>query len=54
MKTNVETSATWSSLNGYDDTITLEVKETITVSALFLDVYEDDNSGEVTVSILDA
>ncbi|NEQ73059.1 MAG: hypothetical protein F6K23_08210 [Okeania sp. SIO2C9] len=54
LKTNVETSATWSSLNGYDDTITLEVKETITVSALFLDVYEDDNSGEVTVSILDA
>ena len=53
-KTNVETTATWSSLNGYDDTITLEVKETTTVSALLIDVYEEDNSGEITVSILDA
>jgi len=54
LKTNVETSATWSSLNGYDDTMTLEVKEKITVSALLLDVYEKDNSGEIVVSILDA
>lgn len=53
-KTNVETSATWSSLNGYDDTITLEVKETTNVSALLLDVYKHDNSGVITVSILDA
>ncbi len=41
-------------MNGYDDTMTLEVKETITVSALLLDVYEEDNSGEIVVSILDA
>ncbi|NES73813.1 MAG: hypothetical protein F6K24_55850 [Okeania sp. SIO2D1] len=54
LKTNVETSATWSSLNGYDDTITLEVKEAIIVNALFLDTHEGDNDGEVTVSILDA
>ncbi len=54
LKTNVETVATWSSLNGYDDTMTLEVKEQITVSALLLDVYEEDNSGEIVVSILDA
>ncbi|NEP80641.1 MAG: hypothetical protein F6K17_23685 [Okeania sp. SIO3C4] len=54
LKTNVETTATWSSLNGYDDTMTLEVKETATISALLLDVYEKDNSGEIVVSILDA
>ncbi len=41
-------------MNGYDDTMTLEVKETITVSALLLDVYEKDNSAEIVVSILDA
>ncbi|MDY7003515.1 MAG: hypothetical protein SWX82_05970 [Cyanobacteriota bacterium] len=54
LKTNVETTATWSSLNGYDDTITLEIKETTTISALLLDVHEKDNSGEIVVSILDA
>lgn len=53
-KTNVETTATWSSLNGYDDTLTLEVKETTNVCAALLDVNKKDNSGEVVVSILDA
>lgn len=53
-KTNVETTATWSSLNGFDDTLTLEVKETTNVCAALLDTNKDDNSGEVVVSILDA
>ena len=53
-KTNVETTTTWSSLNGYDDTITLEVKETTTVCAALLDTNKYDNSGEIVVSILDA
>ena len=53
-KTNVETSATWSSLNGYDDTITLEVKETTNVCAAILDTNKYDNSGEIVVSILEA
>ena len=53
-KTNAETTTTWSSLNGYDDTITLEVKETTTVCAVLLDTNKYDNSGEIVVSILDA
>ena len=54
LKTNVETVATWSSLNGYDDTLTLEVKEKITVNVVLIDVYGEDNSGEMVISILDA
>lgn len=54
LKTNVRTSATWTSLNGFDDTVTLEVHTPTTISALLLDVYEEDNSGEITVTILDA
>lgn len=51
-KTNLEVGATWSTLNGFDDTLTLEVKETTTISGLFLDTYERDNTGEITLSIL--
>jgi hypothetical protein len=51
-KTNVEVGATWSTLNGPDDTLTLEVKETTTLSGLFFDTYERDNTGEITLSIL--
>jgi|SRR5579883_873403 hypothetical protein len=51
-KTNVEVGATWYTLNGYDDTLTLEVKETTTISGLFFDTYERDNTGEITLSIL--
>ena len=54
LKTGELTGATWSSLNGYDDTITLKVEEKSTVSALFLDTNKQDNSGEIVVSILDA
>ncbi|MCL2923621.1 MAG: hypothetical protein MGF17_03075 [Trichodesmium sp. MAG_R04] len=54
LKTNVETKATWSSLNGYDDTITLVVKENTNISGLFLDVYKQDNTGNIVISILDA
>ena len=51
-KTNVEVGATWSTLNGYDDTITLEVIETLKLSALFFDTYKDDNVGQIILSIL--
>ena len=50
-KTNVQVGASWSSLNGYDDTLTLEILETAKLCALFLDTYAEDNSGEVTLSI---
>jgi phosphate transport system substrate-binding protein len=51
-KTNVAVNATWSSLNGYAETLTLEVLEPATLCAFFFDTHKDDNEGEVTVSIV--
>jgi hypothetical protein len=51
-KTNVEVEATWSSLNGYDDTLTLEVKTTATLCAFFFDTHLDDNTGTVEISVV--
>lgn len=50
--TGVEVGATWVSLNGYDDVLVLDVVETTTLAGLFLDTYEKDNTGKVTLSIL--
>ncbi|MFM7423745.1 MAG: hypothetical protein ACKO7W_01875 [Elainella sp.] len=50
-KTGVPVNATWSSLNGYDDVLTLEVLEPATLCAFFFDTYIDDNEGEVQLSI---
>ncbi|MGK7900737.1 MAG: hypothetical protein AB4352_04865 [Hormoscilla sp.] len=52
LQTGNETIATWESLNGYSDTVTLEVKETVTVNALFIDTNKSDNTGQVSLSIL--
>ena len=49
--TNFEIGATWTTLNGYDDTLVLEIKNRATICALFFDVNKTDNSGAVTVSI---
>ncbi len=51
-KTNAPVQATWSTLNAYDDTLTLEVLETTTLCAFFLDTYVDDNHGELTLSVI--
>jgi phosphate transport system substrate-binding protein len=51
-KTKVEVGSTWSSLNGYDDLLTLHVRETATLSAFFFDTEVDDNQGEVNLSIV--
>lgn len=51
-KTGVEVGATWSSLNGYDDTLTLEVLEPATLSAFFFDTHIDDNEGEDHLSVV--
>jgi phosphate transport system substrate-binding protein len=51
-KTKVEVGSTWSSLNGYDDLLTLRVLETTTLSAFFFDTEADDNQGEVTLSVV--
>jgi len=49
--TNIEVGATWVSLNGYDDTLLLNVLEPATLCAFFFDTYMDDNEGEVRLSI---
>lgn len=51
-KTNTVVEATWSTLNGDDDTLTLEVIETTTLCAFFFDSYLEDNQGEVTISVV--
>lgn len=51
-KTNVPVNATWSTLNGYDETLTLEVQETSTLHAFFFDTHPDDNDGEVTLTVI--
>ncbi len=49
--TGVETGATWTTLNGYQDKLTLEVKEKAVLCALFFDIDQTNNSGSVTLSI---
>lgn len=49
--TGVEVKATWSSLNGYGDSITLEVYEPANVCGFFFDTHLEDNEGAVTVGI---
>jgi hypothetical protein len=51
-KTRVEVDATWASLNGYDDALTLEVKETATLCAFFFDTQLEDNKGELNLSVV--
>jgi hypothetical protein len=51
-KTGVAVTATWSSLNGYDDTLSLEVLEPATLCAFCFDTYIKDNDSEVQLSIV--
>ncbi len=51
-KTEVEVGATWSTLNGYDDSLVLEVIEPATLCAFFFDTHPDDNEGEILLSIV--
>lgn len=50
LKSGIEVPAGWSTLNGYDDTLTLAVSEEVTLCAFFFDVELGDNAGTVTVS----
>ena len=51
-KTSIDVECSWSSLNGYNDTLTLEVKEPMTVCGLFLEAHEKEHSGQISLSIL--
>ena len=50
-KTNVAVGATWSTLNGYDETLNLQVYETANLCCFFFDTHLEDNQGEVTVAV---
>ncbi|MDZ8108914.1 MAG: hypothetical protein RM338_25275 [Nostoc sp. DedQUE12a] len=49
--TGFEVGATWTTLNGYNDKLTLEVKERTVLSALFFDFSNEDNGGSVDLLI---
>ncbi|WP_392476828.1 hypothetical protein [Nostoc sp. C110] len=49
--TGAETGATWTTLNGYNKTLQLEVKEKAVICALFFDVNNSDNKGAVQLLI---
>jgi hypothetical protein len=51
-KTEVEVGSTWSTLNGYDDSLILEVIEPVTLCAFFFDTHPDDNEGEILLSVV--
>ncbi|GAB1544668.1 hypothetical protein NUACC21_73440 [Scytonema sp. NUACC21] len=52
LKTNKQVSAGWSTLNGYDDTLTLAVSKPSKLCAFFFDTETQDNAGEVTISVI--
>ncbi|WP_375471463.1 hypothetical protein [uncultured Nostoc sp.] len=49
--TGFEVGATWTTLNGYNDSLKLEVKKKAVLNALFFDVNNADNSGTINLSI---
>ncbi|WP_026072324.1 hypothetical protein [Nodosilinea nodulosa] len=51
-KTNVAVSATWVSLNGYDDALVMEVVEPATLCAFFFDTYLDNSDEELILSVV--
>jgi len=51
-KTGVPVGCTWTSLNGYDEALNVEVLSPTTLCGLFFDTYGQDNSGKITLSIL--
>lgn len=52
LKTNKQVTAGWSTLNGYDDTVTLVVSEPSNLCAFFFDTEINDNAGDVKVSVV--
>ena len=50
-ETAVETGATWTTLNGYQQTLQLEVKENAVLCGLFFDLNNKSNSGSIQLAI---
>jgi len=51
-KTNVAVAATWTSLNGYDDALVMDVVEPAKLCAFIFDTKVNDNQGELTLSVV--
>ncbi|MEO1184801.1 MAG: hypothetical protein AAFX46_08885, partial [Cyanobacteria bacterium J06636_27] len=49
--TGFETGATWTTLNGYDNHLKLEVKQKAVICGLFFDVNNSENNGSIKLSI---
>ena len=50
-KTNIGVVATWASLNGYEDSVVLEVIEPATLCAFLFDTSTGNHSGELSLSV---
>ena len=50
-QTGVETGATWTTLNGYNQKLQVEVKQQAVLCALFFNLNNRDNSGSVKLAI---
>ena len=50
-QTNVEVVATWASLNGYEDSLVLDVVEPATLCAFLFDTSTGNHSGELNLSV---
>jgi phosphate transport system substrate-binding protein len=51
-QTGINVATTMSTLNGYDEVLSLQVLEPATLSAFFMDTHVEDNEGTVTLSIV--
>ncbi|MEL6163665.1 MAG: hypothetical protein AAFR37_07860 [Cyanobacteria bacterium J06628_3] len=49
--TGFETGATWTTLNGYNNRLKIDVKQKAVICGLFFDVNNSDNSGSIKLSI---
>ncbi|MEO1431979.1 MAG: hypothetical protein AAFV71_23520 [Cyanobacteria bacterium J06633_8] len=49
--TGFETGATWTTLNGYNNNLKIEVKQKAVICGLFFDVNNDQNSGSIKLAI---
>lgn len=52
LKTGVWVNGTWSTLNGYADTLSLEVDEPAQLCAFFIDTFPENNPNTVTLSVI--
>ncbi|MBD1874542.1 substrate-binding domain-containing protein [Nodosilinea sp. FACHB-131] len=52
LKTGVWVNGTWSTLNGYADTLSLEVDEPAQLCAFFIDTFPENNTSAITLSII--